>query len=55
MTFWLKLLFWGALALDLVGMAVLSAESLPPASAVQQTGVAAPPDWWTLPPGCVSR
>ena len=55
MTSWFNLLLWGALGLILVGMAILSAESLPPAAAVQQTGVAASPDEWRFPPGCVSR
>jgi hypothetical protein len=55
MTSRFNLLLGGAFGLLLVGMAILSAESLPPAAAVQQTGVAAYPDEWTFPPGCVSR
>ena len=52
---WFKLLFWIALGVQLVGMAILSRESLPPANAAQLTGVTALPDGWTFPPGCLHR
>ena len=55
MTAWFSLLLWSVVVLLPVGMAILSTESLPPAAAVQQTSVAASPDEWTFPPGCVPR
>jgi hypothetical protein len=52
---WLSLLFWGALGLQLAGMAILATERLPPAAVTQGAGVdASAADDWTFPPGCFS-
>lgn len=53
MASWFDRLLWIILGLALVGMAILSTESLPPAAAVQSTGVQALADGWTFPAGCL--
>ena len=50
---WLGPLFWLLIGLSVAGIAVLSASDLPPAAAVQQATVAALPEGWTFPAGCL--
>jgi hypothetical protein len=51
---WLGPLFWLLIGLSVAGIAVLSASDLPPAAAAQQAALAALPDGWTFPAGCLS-
>ncbi len=50
---WFGLVFWVLMGLSVVGMAVLSTSDLRPAAAVQQATMAALPEGWTFPAGCL--
>jgi hypothetical protein len=54
MTSWFDRLIWAAFGLSLVTMTIFATDTLPPAAAALRAGLAALPDGWTFPAGCLS-